>query len=455
VIRNLQQQISMLKIAHTATAYDTINSLRFHDLQIPLSAGLMHGGSMIKKIRLVIPGNFVSHPHTLYPVMDPRYPFVELKDTKGVIMQYAITSNQQLSKLYYAIMKADEHVNYSAFHNMNSRAIDWNKRDEIYTINRVTRYYTEVIRPKVFELLRIELESIRHKHLDIIEIGCGGAETLDRCVKLAVEKGFLVRGYGIDFVQREIDKANASIHSENIKYFHHDSLEIDKLLMKLYGEQHDEDRVVIMVAAGAINRTVLNSIFEAMTVLQKSHKYIDTIITSGVSEHLFTKSIAKRTGWMASSEAINLPDNITIESCVLKNIPTDKMAALILEKAMKSKNKTYLDLSMNSDPIAILENLLEVYTKKLESIDLSFCNLTSRDISALHTVLADTKFINLELITFDSNHSELVREMESACKNIDAYKLRAMHTTNERGLLRFESFFARDTDEGQSLLKFN
>lgn len=245
-------------------------------------------------------------------------------------------------------------------------------------------YYDKTIHPKVIADV---LEGVSdHPGAMVLELGAGTGElTMDIFDRLyLVGKEAYV--FGTELLPENVylakNAAKECVRTPTLRLSFHpcDSMHLlDEFsarvadewnaIHKQYRERHGQDLPLVVVSSGALNRLVLNNVFESSRVMQNLFRLNpDLMIASGLTDTLLTPHIIKRTGF-----ATLACDVIRKETGTFSYRMRSKTRSELL-KYHETKLRTdpsSLDLSLSPDPLGVLRGLRPEQLAGIRFLDVS------------------------------------------------------------------------------------
>lgn len=235
------------------------------------------------------------------------------------------------------------------------------------------------------------------KEIILFEIGCGHAQTLQLCYQAAKELGInVVAAIGLDKDPSSIEFNKQHLVDDFI-FEIADSLDIhDQLLsvFKKHGIDYNSSNIhVSCLSMGALNRLVLSGMPASITILQQLYALSDSFFAAGLTELLFTSSMAKAIGF----------SNVFMPT--VENQPFSLMEGKCNEQSMKrlvkkhhTNSANYLDLSFCANVIYVLQELPDELCKQVKLLDLRWAFIDVED-DRLEEILLK-RFIHLTHIEY-------------------------------------------------------
>ncbi len=248
------------------------------------------------------------------------------------------------------------------------------------------------------------LRQAKNKGVYVISLGCGDGKDLEACCERLRAAGFENSGIGFDS-SKELIEGNKK---RNTPY----QFEIVNVL-EMYDKLNSlvtDDKLVMVIASGIINRLVLDGTRPAQEVLEQLSvwKKAKIIIAGGGTDLLITHSGAESAGWDLKpfdyKDETRGVDNFVTQLFVCHRQSDEKeFSAMLARSRARSKDPkifSTLDLSMTACPLNHMQNFLEkesLRVSEITQIDLSWSQVSSKEISSLLKLFSEFK--NLTHVT--------------------------------------------------------
>lgn len=287
--------------------------------------------------------------------------------------------------------------------------------------------------------------------VNIVDAGCGDGILPKLLEGRLQEQKKEAKIVGYDQLEQNIDDCKLDYKGQ-CQFLTGNSLALNSLLTdwKEHNILHKEWPTVLTFS-GSLTRKVLPHGFEAAQVLQQAAlNEVDYIIGGGHTVPLLTKAMMKRIGYKkVPIEAKHLLPNVgsffTYQKLTLEEI--------LQNKIKKIQNRKILDLTLSPNPEKILQILSQrgFINDNLESIDLSFCNLTPELIAELNKI--SDKLPNLKVIYWHWENDNTTQFIEQFAGRFTDVITRTIPTTQDWYLMRGKGFYAslQSTDQAPAL----